>query len=509
MNLLPPNPKGVTLNYYCTWSAQNVIGQQKSFQAQPQNFLGDQGAMLARDAMTEANIFGPNGLAYQYPEIRKDLLFVLDDGWDVPMGANPGKEMWRFGSLIPDAERFPSCQGTPVERLTKLAQMIHRAGWKGLGIWVAAQAMGEDSQHGAMTSDASDAYWIERLRWSNQAEIAYWKVDWGTHADDIPWRQRLCALRDKEAPNLIIEHCLCLPPVNNAWIENGIQKGNGRFAGWRDYPQRAAAIASFSDAFRTYDILNPLYAPSTLDRAAELFRMLPGSSCILNCEDAPYIGASLGLAIGIMRSSLSKNARLQEITRAIRWQNLAPAFPLKEGQAYASSELAEDCCSFLEGDTWYANILGHTITQACPQILTRNIGPLHMRCTEEHAPILLASKHPNGAVAAFSVPRRMGREQVILSQASVSLPIEAPDKPVGLFGYWESITLIYPEPITGKKVLAQDLASDRAVDITDGCTIHENAVCLPGELLAAVGTQENKAEDASAPGLMVSLHSAK
>ena len=45
--------------------------------------------------MTEQTLFGKNGLAYVYPEVREHLYFVIDDGWDVP-----------FGTSFPEQEDF-------------------------------------------------------------------------------------------------------------------------------------------------------------------------------------------------------------------------------------------------------------------------------------------------------------------------------------------------------------------------------------------------------------------
>jgi hypothetical protein len=43
---------------------------------------GDSGGDLARNAMTEENVFARAGWAESfYPKIRSDLFFLLDDGW--------------------------------------------------------------------------------------------------------------------------------------------------------------------------------------------------------------------------------------------------------------------------------------------------------------------------------------------------------------------------------------------------------------------------------------------
>src|SRR5271165_4075006 len=91
MTNLVPMQSGHTANYWCTWGTQN-LGRDDGTPLTAEQFEGDQGALLARDCLKAETIFGPDGWAVTlYPEIRSDLYFVLDDGWDVPYGADSGK----------------------------------------------------------------------------------------------------------------------------------------------------------------------------------------------------------------------------------------------------------------------------------------------------------------------------------------------------------------------------------------------------------------------------------
>lgn len=507
MNLIPSHASHDTHAYYCTWSAQNAFWPFSARKVKDSDFLGDQGAEHARDYMTEENIFGHNGLIHQFPEVRSQMLFMLDDGWDVPFGVHPTTQCWRFGSLIPDSDRFPSCRGEPAERLAALVRMVRSHGWKGLGIWVASQAVGEDPARGNQSDTEMESYWTERLRWSAQADVSYWKVDWGHRCDDISWRHRLCELRDIYAPDLIIEHCLCMRPLNNVVYEGDFQIGSGSFADWDDIPHKCAEIGRYSDVFRTYDVLHPFAEVSTLDRIAYLLPALNGTQCILNCEDAPYVGAVLGCAIGVMRFKppmLTNAVPLTEVTRAIHWQKLAPPFP-SNGESYSSEGRVTDSAFYHSGDTWFAPVLNHTAVQSCPEVISRGIMPTFITYEEDLHPILLFSANPACSVSVASVPRNIVGSKVQFPLASAEIPVGNAAVPVGIFGRWKSVTLSYEVDINDYTVWAQDLASNSAVDITSRVILSGRSITVPGDCITEIGTMANGEGDISEPGLVIRL----
>lgn len=113
-----------TYDYYCTWQAQNIFCQEKG--------------VSNRDYLDEEALFKKNGLAEAFLECRKNLYFILDDGWDVYYSQNE-KEPYPFASHEIKKDRFPHFKGKPEERLKKLVDKIMSYGWKGVGIWVCAQ----------------------------------------------------------------------------------------------------------------------------------------------------------------------------------------------------------------------------------------------------------------------------------------------------------------------------------------------------------------------------------
>lgn len=60
--------------------------------------------------------------------------------------------------------------------------------------------------------------------------------------------------------------------------------------------------------------------------------------------------------------------------------------------------------------------------------------------------------------------------------------------PIGVFGFYRSLTLVFPEPIpAGCTVWAQCLAADVAQDITPRVRIDANRLTLDGRLLRQIG----------------------
>ena len=72
--------------------------------------------------------------------------------------------------------------------------------------------------------------------------------------------------------------------------------------------------------------------------------------------------------------------------------------------------------------------------------------------------------------------------------------------PVGVFGNFKSLTIIFENQLQINSVMAQDLAGDKAIDITDLIEIKGNTIKLSGELLKLVGLSAATKNDVSEPG---------
>jgi hypothetical protein len=212
-NLVPYTPSTAP-DYFCTW---NVQGFACSYS----------GASNQADVMTETSLFGkePNqNWTEFYPDIRGDLTFLLDDAYDFPIGG--GHNDPHRGSIELDAGRFPSYKGTPAQRLAQLTKAVKARGWRDLGLWICSSRPNVD----ALPVD-SDAYWCQRLAWSQQAGVRNWKVDWGIGIPGAPlWKFKVTPKARRVAPDV--------------WIEFGTQ----------------------GDLYRTYDVNISVSIPETIRR---------------------------------------------------------------------------------------------------------------------------------------------------------------------------------------------------------------------------------------------------
>jgi hypothetical protein len=275
-SLVPAGP-GTTPSYWCTWTAQ---GNRVS----PQNVFGaDADVPHDRIALelNEETVFGRDGWAnVLYPKVRGDLFLLFDLGWDVPAGEAFDKERWKLGTVEVAAGRFPCCGAPGAEGLRRLNEKTKAAGWRGAALWIAAQAPGDGRDGVLRPIGEVEAFFRERLRWSREAGIGYWKVDYGARHGDLDFRRMLTRLAAEEAPGLLVEHARGGGPVNddNAPWDSGPAHRSGRLASWGDGAElrKSVEIARFAQAFRTYDVLPVFSVPTTLDRVAEVLLALSG-----------------------------------------------------------------------------------------------------------------------------------------------------------------------------------------------------------------------------------------
>lgn len=478
-SLVPTTPSNAP-DYMCTWNLQGYVVSYKNAQA---------GGDLTRQAMDEEHMFG-NGTycnwASLYAPIRGDLYFVMDDSWDIPKDANSTANNPHLGLAELDESRFPSFTGTPVERMTKLNDRLKEMGWKGVGGWICAQK----AESCADTDEES--YWIDRLKTANDAGVGYWKVDWGRNDHNGEWRRMLTRLGKEHAPNLWIEHAM-----NNEFV-------------------------TFSDAFRTYDVEDIIAQPVTIQRVCNLlpFAAEKDARGIVNCEDEPYIAVGLGCAIGVMRHPFNgalpdgeqdfvfppvgrdyKN-RLDEVVRGVRWHRIAEPFAVAADCAIDTVRLT-DTWEVHEKETYVNRPIGSLAIESAPARVSRRMPLPEVADTAAARPYLLASRYHNGATAVAAIGRTMGREYVS-RRVPVSVSAAKPSDKVGLFGYFESVTLEYAEPIAaGARVIGQDLAGDVPVDITDMVTIEGNRLTVPGEIIDRIGLMAASKGDKSEPGMVM------
>lgn len=486
-SLVPEEPCSQP-NYWCTWAAQNYMYGQKFLHLDPEVLEGDSGSRLAHNAMTEETLFGKTGWAANFfPKIRKDLLFLLDDGWEA--GGTATFEL--------DTKKFPSFTGSPSNRLGELNQSIRKAGWRGAGLWCRNTPGG----------DADDR--LEIL--SQSADIKYWKIDIGDPGFN------LVRLRNETHIPLTLEHVHGELPVNGDW------KKDGRF-GSQPWDSVRMEILRHTDVYRTYDVTSILSLPTTLDRVAEMLKGAEGHSevrSLLNVEDEVYVAAALGCTMGVMRHPLvglrsgndvdlffngprQTKKRMDEVVRALRWQRIAPPFTPGVGSVTLSDEILTDSWNFERGQSWQNEIIGATVRQGAPACLARNISLPAVKANGDK-PFVFATRFPNGAVAIAAQERTQVGRGWYMPACEVTLAIGDASGPYGVFGYFEGLTLVSNSPLRGKRVLAQDLAGDEAIDISGMVQVRGKSLHIPGNVIRRIGLHKATPGDLSAPGLVIAF----
>ena len=454
------NERIINADYLCTWDLQALAcaEQGKVKENGKISFVGDQGASTAREAITEHTVFGENGWIHLFPEDRKDLYFLLDDGWDVDYLKDYGKEMYKFGSHDVNEKKFPSFKGTPEEKLKQFVERVKDAGWKGLGIWLPMQAYGEELYLKSVL-EAKD-YWINMLERSKYAGVSYWKVDWGRCAYNTVDRGELSKIAKEVYPELIIEHGICCDSIND-------KKGDsGRYVNDESY-QRAMAYIKYPDVLRTYDV-SQLAVSTTMDRVACI---LPESEVLINCESLGAMAAGLGFSMGIMFPAKPELA-------AVRWHRIAPAFI--GGTTHISDKILFDSFHFTEGSHWDPYMIGKTFHQGAPAVISRNTELPSVQCDGEPH-FVTASLNPTGAYSLASLNRNLMGETS--AAPDVVCYVDSAPENIGIFGEMRQIDFKLSK--TPKRVVLESLITRKTADITAE-SIGENNITVSKAMLEKV-----------------------
>lgn len=474
---LVPDKPSLAPDYFCTWNVQGYVANSVS-------------SVATRQAMTEQNLFGTGaygGWGRMFSRLHKDLYLVLDDAWDTPLITGDRNY---YGSLIIDTARFPSLKGlSPEQRLVSLSEKTKGLGWKGLGLWICAQ------QAPAYKTDDSVGYWVERFKWMNTAGIGYWKVDWGKDSKSAAWRAALTILGKQHAPGLVIEQAM------------------------------TPAVLSSAEVYRTYDVENIIAVPHTIDRIAKLLSYLPQGKAvsIINCEDEPYIAAGTGSAIGIMRHEFNSKLpngnqdhvfppvgrdlknRLDEAVRCVMWHRIALPFGIYKTENFVDTAQLHDYWVIAKDETWMKDHgEGYKDAWQAPAIIARGLQKptVTLKAGDTLKPYILASKYPNGAIAIASIGRTINREY-LTPRANVVLKVARCDKPFGIFGHYNSLTLQIEQLTSFTKILAQDLAGNTPVDISLQVVRKGNKITLPGKIIDQIGLSAASKGDKSEPGMVL------
>ena len=520
--------KGRSSTYWCTWETQAAT--LKSHQLTGElKFPGDQGVPGVRDNLNEDVIFGTKGWVNLFPGYRGDMVFMVDDGWDVPYGAKGGKDgIHSFASLVPDRERFPSfgVNASDRDRLREFVRRVEGNGWKGLGVWVACQAYRERFE-APFTLDELKEDLRRKFDEAAYAGVKYWKVDWGVHNFHVWYRRLMSEMKERYYPELIIDHCRGFNNAVNGAVDPHLKPASdnyrcigatGRIFGvpeyepiTRDYEE----IMSFSDVFRTYDSAHPLTTATMLERAAWELECADKSSSrvVVNTEDEPLIAAGLGLELTMMRAPVwqdnpvrdvrPRHRRMAEDMRCIVWQRDVPAFGSDTAAKTRHSEKSiREEWHFIPEECWFTGKKEISYYQVAPASVTRGLPLPEVKGANGEVPFVLGSRHPNGALMFAALPVLDPVKMSYTPKADVRFGAALePGVPVGVFGEFGSLVL--DDRTDGRRVLAHDILGGESVDITAQCHRAAGRIVLPGDVIAGIGSSQNGKGDDSQPGAVI------
>jgi len=517
INLVPAEP-GSAPNYWCTWYWQNYLIL-KGLEVRNPDAENVFSNAAARDELNEESVFGINGMAQiMLPKTRGDFYFVIDHGWQ-----NKRIPVNTFFTLRMDTLDFPRyAHLEPKDRIRQMNLDIKALGWKGLGLWVRGNV-----------TEAEMRVFVE---WSKYAGIEYWKIDGG----DID-HYYATKIKREIYPQLILEHITGAGPLNPKWDIPGLslypsvynreeavsQKLTASLNSATEKVDKTLDVLKNTDVFRTYDAAPLLVSTTTLQRIHDILVQTAGNAnytAFLNAQDDCNIAAALGLLAAAKRHPMKTpriykgkdfhlqisgerhvDLRLNEMDRFALWQRIAPPMPSGYGTYQFSRHNLIDSIVFQESDTWYKPAHGKMIRQSAPAIMSRNIPLPEVRCNGL-APYVMASKFKNGAIAIATEGRVTPTQSWIHPKAAITLKDAELNKPIGIFGYYESLTLEFNQRLPRNiKLYAQDLLSDRAIDISDKIAKTRNSITIPGELIQQIGTMAGDPGDVSAPGMVIKI----
>ncbi len=487
VDMVPTQP-ATAPNYFCPWAVQGYMYGIGAPNINVEALESGQ-YTICMNANTEDHVFGPQGWAKTFfPQVRKDLYFLMDDGYE-----SGGKS-----SMELDVKKFPSFSGSPPERLKSLSKAVQNEGWRGLALFC---------RDTPKTIDEITPL----LQWSKDAGVLYWKIDGGDEDYSVQH------LKQTVYPELVLEHAGAMGPLDGDW------QHDGRFAAQHWSPNRKQRLCN-SDVDRIYDITPFLSVPTTLDRLAQMLNGVQGhpeATALINCEDEVYMAAAMGCTMGVMRFPLvglrpngdpdlffagprQAKRRMDEVVRALHWERIAEPFAAGNGYVILDSNILTDDWVYQPGETWETKAIGKDVKQGAPARISRNL-PLPTVVAEGELPFVLAARFPNDAVAVCTLERTLKDNAWFMPPADVTVNVADAKGPFGVFGHYRNLTFQMNEPPHNVHVWAQDLAGTSAEDVTQRIHIDGTTITIPGSLIDKIGTQAATPGDLSDPGIVLKI----
>eukprot|EP01043_Picozoa_sp_COSAG02_P035612 COSAG02_NODE_2561_length_8528_cov_8.976391_5_plen_374_part_00 len=284
---------------------------------------------------------------------------------------------------------------------------------------------------------------------------------------------------------------------------------------------------------------------------------------VVNGDAEAYPVAGLGCSMGIMRGQTAVlrpppdqdqqtgwdlngtnrhiKFRVDEASRATRWQRLGPPFGIHElrGDVVSIDGVLVDSWAFRSGETWYkSDVSTHPKQQAAPARIARGgialpeVTAVDATGEPSLLPFVTACRYPTEVASVTTLGRvlpyphgyslpRANVSMIVDWLANGSLPL------IGVFGRYDTLTIAFKQfsnttwmastqragdASSNTIVLAQDLLSNGPpTDISHRVLIEEHVwggaslrVGIPGAVIDEVGTSgRSNTKDVSDPGLVL------
>ena len=185
----------------------------------------------------------------------------------------------------------------------------------------------------------------------------------------------------------------------------------------------------------------------------------------------------MGCAAGVMRAPDAGGM----MRACLRWHRIAPPYSIFGSVYKRSDEYLTDDFYFENDPANWIHVKGKTLTESAPAVMARDC-ELPVVKALAVKPFICTSKNPSGAYSIAAIKRTIDPNAGFTALADIVFRIGKADAPVGIFGLFRSLTLVYGENIAGKRVFMQEILEDSTRDITGDCVIDGQRIVIDGRL---------------------------
>ena len=144
--------------------------------------------------------------------------------------------------------------------------------------------------------------------------------------------------------------------------------------------------------------------------------------------------------------------------------------------------------------------------ESAPAVMARGCELPEVIAVGEVIPFVVASKNPHtGAYSIATIKRTINPNVNVIGAADITFKVGSFDAPIGIFGYYNSLVLVFDEPVGDARIFVQDLMADEAVDVTEKCRVDGVKVMLSGDDMRLFGSSARSDEDTAEPSFLVKV----